>query len=151
MGKIIDPFLQLLDTHAMDFHSAFRSLCFFKPSFLQEGQEDHLTTFLNRLSSTIADEGKKEEAKEAFRPWLKELASRVSAERTSWEDKETRSWEEARCDEMRRWNPRFVLRQWLLEETIGKLEHGQGPERRQTLARILNVSHEMTEGVLSAS
>src|SRR4051812_32121108 len=104
MGQIIDPFLQLLDAHAMDFQSAFRSLCFFKPSFLEAGHEGHLTTFLERLSSTIADEGKKEQAQDAFRPWLTEYASRVSAERTSWEDKAAGSWEDARCDDMRRWN-----------------------------------------------
>jgi serine/tyrosine/threonine adenylyltransferase len=136
MGKIIDPFLQLLEQH----HSAFRHLCFFKPSMLEEGKEEQLKMFLTRLSTTIADESKKQSAQSDFKPWLKEYAARITAERGLWEGRTAGSWEDARCTAMRRWNPRFVLRQWVLEETISKLEHGEGLDRRKVLDQIMQVS-----------
>lgn len=53
-------------------------------------------------------------------------------------------WEKKREVEMLRHNPKFVLRQWVLEELISKLEE-TGVERiqegRKELARVLDVSH----------
>ncbi len=139
-GTIMDGFLGLLDTHAMDFHSAFRSLCFFQPSMLTD--EARTADFLARMASGIPDADKRTAANDALRPWLKAYAARISAEQPAWEEHARGSatdatWETARCTEMRTHNPRFVLRQWLLEETIAKLEKGEGAARRKVLADVL--------------
>jgi len=57
-------------------------------------------------------------------------------------DGEGQGWEEKREVEMLRSNPAFVLRQWVLEELISKLEETgvDGIEEgRRELARVLDV------------
>jgi uncharacterized protein YdiU (UPF0061 family) len=100
--------------------------------------------FLERMADCIPKkptDQKKSEVKQSFRPWLKTYAKRVLEEDEHWQtaSEQDQDWQEYRCEEMRKVNPRFVLRQWLLEETIKKLEEGEGLERRRVLAHILKV------------
>jgi uncharacterized protein YdiU (UPF0061 family) len=90
-----------------------------------------------------------------FTPYLQNYCTRISspAEKTAWEESdvgrdvkgvalEGEGWEDKREVEMLRSNPNFILRQWVLEELIGKLEN-TGVERieegRKELARVLDV------------
>lgn len=128
----------MLSDNELDFHTSFRVLSSFKPSHLHPSITEGLDDLMDRfVATTKAD--KRDEAKKSLLPWLKVYAERVSSEKASWQG-EDGDWEEARCREMRRQNPRFVLRQWLLEETIKKLEHGSGLPRRQVLSNIMKVS-----------
>lgn len=100
--------------------------------------------------------------------WLSVYADRVLSadERAAWEAftvseterdleaygptvKHGEHWLAKRETETRRWNPRFVLRQWVLEETIGELEERKDiKERRAVLAKVLDVRHYSSMGCL---
>lgn len=91
-------------------------------------------------------------AKKEWKEWLQKYAERVSREKEEWEEakalmngvngnREARSgneWEERRMREMRGKNPRFVLRQWVLEEVIKKVEDDSN-EGKKVLAKIMHV------------
>jgi uncharacterized protein YdiU (UPF0061 family) len=139
MSDIIDSFLNILAMHDLDFHSSFRTLSSFRPSMMEDSAA--LDAFLTRLADNIPKnptDKKRSEVRDSFKPWLKTYAARVKSEQESWAAS-GEDWEEYRCAEMRKVNPRFVLRQWVLEETIKKLEEGEGLERRRVLAHILKV------------
>jgi uncharacterized protein YdiU (UPF0061 family) len=90
-----------------------------------------------------------------FVPYFQNYCTRISSpsEKTAWEEVQVErdvkgvtleggGWEEKREVEMLRSNPNFILRQWVLEELIAKLE-STGVERleegRKELARVLDV------------
>lgn len=55
----------------------------------------------------------------------------------------TGSWEDKRWNDMLGYNPKFILRQWVLEELIAKLEKSgveDIEQGRKDLAKILDVS-----------
>ena len=52
-------------------------------------------------------------------------------------------WEHTREEAMKSVNPRFILRQWILEEVIAEMEEAgleDIPRARRALARVLHVS-----------
>jgi len=138
LSTVVDPFLRILADTELDFHSAFRALCAFQPSMLTESRSADLDSLLERIVET-AKANKRDEGKAALKPWLKQYAAVVEEDRDSWDTAEG-NWEDKRSAEMRSVNPRFTLRQWLLEETIKKLEHGEGLPRRKILGDIMKVS-----------
>jgi uncharacterized protein YdiU (UPF0061 family) len=111
------------------------------------------------LSASIPNptDNKINDALKDFIPYLTRYCARISQpeEVKAWEecevDKERKGlvldlkgsgWEEKREIEMLRSNPAFVLRQWVLEELISKLEETgvEGIEEgRRELARVLDV------------
>lgn len=134
---IVDSFLNILAMHDLDFHASFRVLSSFRPSMVED--DAAMDSFLGQLAECIPKkptDSKRDDVKRAFKPWLETYAARIRQERDSWEGED---WEVNRCAEMRKVNPRFVLRQWVLEETIKKLEEGEGLERRRVLGHILKV------------
>lgn len=135
---MVDPFLRILTDIELDFHSAFRALCAFQPSMLSDSRSADLDSLLERMVET-AKVNKRDEGKAALKPWLKHYAAVIEQNRDAWETTEG-NWEDKRSAEMRSVNPRFTLRQWLLEETIKKLEHGEGLPRRKILGDIMRVS-----------
>lgn len=114
-----------------------------------------------KATQTRSTPEKASEAKKDLTTWLKSFASRLSSadEISAWTAAEVldeakgvkiaivngaeKEWEAKRQAEMLRVNPRFVLRQWVLEELIAKLEES-GVEDiqkgRKDLAKILEVS-----------
>ena len=135
---IIDAFLNILAMHELDFHASFRVLSSFRPSMVHDPAA--LDAFLAKLADCIPKkptDTKRDDVKRAAKPWLQTYAERITQEQGSWTGGE--DWEAQRCVEMRKVNPRFVLRQWVLEETIKKLEEGEGLERRRVLGHILKV------------
>jgi uncharacterized protein YdiU (UPF0061 family) len=130
--------LQILANIELDFHSALRALCAFQPSMLKDDRSVDFEVVLDRIVET-AKPNKRSEGKDALKPWFKQYAAAIEEDRALWESVGDK-WEELRSAEMRAANPRFVLRQWLLEETIKKLEHGSGLARRKLLGDIMHVS-----------
>ena len=165
---VVADFLTLLHSHSLDFHASFRLLTQYKPTS-DDPSHSEMAPFLEGIESVMpaAYPSGVSDAQEAFIPWLKAYATRVNhpEEQAAWEDfvlesengnstglsveerfgprKELDGWRDKRQEQMRRVNPRFVLRQWVLEDTIGKLE-SCGPEdvdeARQTLCRVLDMS-----------
>jgi uncharacterized protein YdiU (UPF0061 family) len=159
---IIYDLLTLLHTNSMDFHTTFRKLCFFNPSHVEN--RAHIEDFASDLvtaSTTKLPADSLDVAKRGLIPWFEIYAQRATlpAEVEAWKAVEVPasaedvrlygevapgdSWESKRETMMKRVNPRFVLRQWVLEETIAELERTDADgikEGRQRLAKILDVS-----------
>ncbi len=93
--------------------------------------------FIARLLTATPDTSpvKMEEATAQWEEWLKAYAERINSEIAQGE------WvgEDERKEAMRLANPRFVLRQWLLEEIIKKVERDSTSGRR-VLAKVMQVS-----------
>lgn len=96
-------------------------------------------------------------AKKEWKDWLGKYAERVVREKEEWEGsksmangvngkgeaKSGNEWEEKRMREMRGKNPRFVLRQWVLEEVIKKVED-DSKEGKKVLAKIMHVRNRIS-------
>ena len=140
--KIIRPLLDLLERYEVDFHSTFRTLSSFKPSLikdlsLSEPSED-LQSFANKIlevspSPKVNDSA----ALQDLIKWLHCYAQRIEGEREDW--KEAEDIDVCRKKEMKGVNPRFVLRQWLLEEVIERVERDPQSGKR-VLAMVMQVS-----------
>lgn len=108
-----------------------------------------------RASIPLPTDEKITEAMKDFIPYFQNYCERVSSEeeKTAWTEShvetdvkgvalEGEGWEDKRQVEMLRVNPKFILRQWVLEELISKLE-STGTDRieegRRELARVLDV------------
>ncbi|OCF60968.1 hypothetical protein L486_00612 [Kwoniella mangroviensis CBS 10435] len=157
-------YLSLLSTHKIDFHTSFRKLSFFRPTLANDAE--YLSKFVTELieeSTTNVSDDKLNLAEKDFEGWIKIYAERASnqEEKEAYGNSAGEGWEGIRSKEMKASNPRFVLRQWVLEETIEKMEkaltkpyveakEGQAPEEweidlgvreaRQVLAKILDMS-----------
>ena len=97
-----------------------------------------------------------EEAKKDFIPYLTHFSARLlrPEEVEAWAEASVEQnergvplvgsgWEANREAAMKRVNPKFVLRQWVLEELIAKLEKsgvGRIEDGRKDLAKVLDVS-----------
>jgi uncharacterized protein YdiU (UPF0061 family) len=86
----------------------------------------------------MSDSKKKSSAQE-WVIWLELYSSRITAEMKG-EDIDTETWLNVRQEEMKAANPRFVLRQWVLEDVIGKCEQNDLQRSREVLGKILEVS-----------
>ncbi|KLO17399.1 UPF0061-domain-containing protein [Schizopora paradoxa] len=129
--ELIHPLLALMRDYKLDFHSTFRKLCFFRPSKFND-PESSKAFIENLLVPSTSFEGDKEKAIKDLIEWLQKFATRISAEVKTAED------EEKREKAMLRANPRFILRQWLLEEIIKRVQDDVHVGKR-ALAKV----HEM--------
>ncbi|CAE6406608.1 unnamed protein product [Rhizoctonia solani] len=177
--NVIQPLLDLMQAHGLDFHGTFRALCAFRPEHLDEDGEgdskgkgeayssvlkdvdsldqgtgmtcpmpsgDALAGAPNQISpvqeSTLAvpannityptplvallarltppdlvNPPSRERACRDILAWLEKYAVRIA------EDQETAGWSlDEREESMKNVNPRFVLRQWVLEEVIATVD-----------------------------
>lgn len=153
---IISDFLTHLHTHRIDFHTSLRHLSTLRPSSSPETIKSFTQSFLSS-SIPLPNDEKIKEATRDFIPYFERYCARLNQDEEvkAWEEcivEQDRNglvwngkeggWEGKREIEMLRSNPAFVLRQWVLEELIGKLED-TGVERieegRKELARVLDV------------
>jgi len=160
-ADIIDKLLTMMQNQSLDFHITFRTLCFFSPSafLVEEDKEDrsYQKKVLENLvpaptssssktglqdSEALLDLGRKE-----VKTWLDNYAHRIMNEKEAWvqklsgkeENPNDDMWEKERRDSMLRFNPRFVLRQWVLEEVIKKVE--QDPYKgKRILAKVMEMT-----------
>lgn len=142
-SKLNRPLLNLLDEHHLDFHSTFRRLAYFRPHFTKvDGGEDADTTeldsFIESLLSLTPESQMLDplKAKADWKKWLKKYAERVESEKDLWTGDESVDLQRERA--IRGANPRFVLRQWVLEEVIKKVEKDSTSGRR-VLRKVLQV------------
>ena len=142
----------------MDFNASFRHLVDFDPSKASSGSYTRVFAAEMVAESTISlPSDSVEGAVGDIQKWLDVYALRIHAQEevAAWKAEAERSevkagekgeaaWVGYRSEAMAKINPRFVLRQWVLEEIIGQLEEaGVGedlPAARKKLARVLDVS-----------
>lgn len=107
-----DPLLSLMAAHKLDFSRTFRTLCQFESTSSKSFEK-----FLDLL---VPDESVpahlKDSARQDWKDWLKTYEARLASA-----DGGALSAEKRR-EGMRAHNPRFILRQWVLEEAIKRLE-----------------------------
>ncbi|TFY52212.1 hypothetical protein EVJ58_g10140 [Rhodofomes roseus] len=72
-----------------------------------------------------------------WRAWLRKYGARIESERGEW-GRDGTDVDAERTREMRGANPRFVLRQWVLEEVIKHVERDVDSGKR-LLAKVLQV------------
>ncbi|KAG8988795.1 hypothetical protein FRB90_002532, partial [Tulasnella sp. 427] len=177
--ELIQPVLALMEKYSMDFHATFRRLTTFRPSWmaprtpdmpLGNDSADPLDGFLQALLPS--DEGRTIDLPAATKDWLEFLqvyAARINLpeERAAWKDSidteddstpsdSSQRWEAAREAYAKQYNPRFVLRQWVLEELISKLQNEakdagnrdleKPTEGRDALNKILRMCTEPFKG-----
>ncbi|KAJ6494748.1 hypothetical protein C8R47DRAFT_1117036 [Mycena vitilis] len=147
-AKLVRPLLDLLAAQKLDFHGSFRVLTAFRPGMLpaedtnSDADKADLEKLIERLLAQAPDGGPKDRAQatEEWREWLGVYARRIEREAGEWvsgEDREEMDAQRARAG--RAANPRFVLRQWLLQEVIGVVEKDTVRGRR-VLAKVLHMA-----------
>lgn len=110
---LISDLLDLLELHSLDFTNSIRILSQFTGT-----TSSHFSTFLDHLlPSDATTVTLPPTAREEWTKWLKKYEERLAAESSDASDRRLR---------MNLVNPRFTLRQWVLEETIQKLDHQKG-------------------------
>ncbi|KAF8588280.1 UPF0061-domain-containing protein [Ramaria rubella] len=133
--QLIRPLLRLLETYQLDFHSTFRTLS----SFRSSSSQAELERFAARLTpeSLVTSVDTRGLAQKEWVEWLATYAKRIDEEKEHWSECE--DWGLEREIEGRKANPRFVLRQWVLEEVIKKVE--EDPESgKRLLAKALEMA-----------
>jgi serine/tyrosine/threonine adenylyltransferase len=151
-SKIFRPLLTIMQEHKLDYHSTFRKLCFFPKSFLEtsvngdvsDGQDTSssvLEKFIGELLASTLESQSTDIVKAAkdWMAWFEEYAQRIDSEREEW----TGDVDAEREKAAKSANPRFVLRQWLLEEVIANVEKDIDSGKR-LLAKVLHVSVTIT-------
>lgn len=149
-----------MESSQLDFHSTFRTLSSFKPSLLLALPQDRTPNSTNFKESSISialhqfitnilsvtpepqrlDYGA---VTGEWLGWLERYATRIKDEEAEWTAAAASAdmdIDNEREQEMKNVNPRFVLRQWLLEEVIGKVERDSDSGKR-VLAKVMHVSY----------
>jgi len=155
-SKLFKPLLGLMESYQLDFHSTFRTLSTFKPSLLVLPQDPSPTNSTNFKESPVSialhqfitnilsatpepqrlDHGA---ATGEWLGWLEHYATRIKDEEAEWTASTSSDINSEREQEMKKVNPRFVLRQWLLEEVIGKVERDSDSGKR-VLAKLMHMA-----------
>ncbi|KDQ24885.1 hypothetical protein PLEOSDRAFT_1113988 [Pleurotus ostreatus PC15] len=164
-SQLFKPLLKIMQDHRLDFHSTFRKLCFFRPSMLGSESSDAankavdatnnqppsshtglppLQAFITDLltltpEAQIMDHG---QATSDWLKWLEVYSTRIESEREEWvpHGEETEfDYDVSREKAAKATNPRFVLRQWVLEEVISKCEKDSTSGKR-ILAKVMHMA-----------
>ena len=150
-ATIVQALLEIMENQGLDFHGTFRKLAFFRPDMLK-GDDTDDTTILEAfiaglLSGTPVPErlatGK---ATEEWLGWLGQYATRIESERTGPEWASEADFDEARKQAALAANPRFVLRQWVLEEVIKKVE-ADPDNGKHVLAKAMKVTSWLSSSI----
>ncbi|SCV75009.1 BQ2448_8038 [Microbotryum intermedium] len=130
---LVSSLLDLMELHSLDFHSTIRLLSQFPSTTSSPSFSKYLDLILPSDSKMIPTTARGEWTK-----WFDRYTQRLTAEG------ELSSTERRKA--MDGVNPRFVLRQWVLEETIERLAH-QDPDKMDlgALERVLHMSEEPFE------
>ena len=136
-SKLARPLLQLMEDHKLDFHGTFRRLCTFRPALASS--DESLQAFTERILERSSEAEKLDRARALgeWAAWLRTYAARIESERGEWAGED--DVDAGREREARAANPRFVLRQWLLEEVIKKVE-ADAEGGRGVLAKVLQMA-----------
>ncbi|KAF8623655.1 hypothetical protein AX17_007354 [Amanita inopinata Kibby_2008] len=141
-SQIFRPLLNIMENHKLDFHSTFRTICSFKPSMLTESEakengSPQLHNLITRILAVTPDPERMNhgQATKDLCEWFEAYAQRVKSEKEEWGADMNAEREMAAKGA----NPRFVPRQWLLEEVITKVERDVDSGKR-VLAKVLHMA-----------
>lgn len=140
-SQLVKPLLSFMESNKLDFSSTFRILCDFKPSMIEASEDSGSTELQVLIKRILATTPYPElldvtQATQELMAWLDKYAARIESERDEWgTDSDGERRKAARAA-----NPRFILRQWLLEEVISRVERDVDSGKR-VLAKVLQVSH----------
>jgi serine/tyrosine/threonine adenylyltransferase len=119
-----------MESQRLDFHSTFRTLSYFNSSTgITDGFIDQI------LSTSVETNLDKVSATKEWQQWLQNYLKRIESEKEEWGVDIDAEREVAALSA----NPRFVLRQWVLEDVIAKVEKNSATGKR-VLAKVLHVS-----------
>ncbi|TFY52835.1 hypothetical protein EVG20_g10382 [Dentipellis fragilis] len=145
-ATLVRPFLDLLHDQRLDFHLSFRHLTTFRTAILSD--DSALDKFVETLFSYSSNPEfiQRDTSRKAWADWFKAFAGRVEGEEAEWEAEtgDGLSWEDRREKEAKKYNPRFVLRQWVLEEVIKKVE-GDLDSGKRILSKVMQMACEPFE------
>lgn len=133
--------MELLEHQELDFHATLRALTRFRPRLLQPDAKGDLDTLLDELIVTTqcTRPEQLEISRDEWKRWLATFSNRINEDTTEWTELEgTEDWFDCRQRITEKSNPRFILRQWLLEEIISKVE-ADFVSGRRVLAKVLEV------------
>ena len=153
-----------MESSQLDFHSTFRTLSSFKPSLLSlpqledpthnsaNSKESPISIALHQFITSILSATPEPQrldygaVTDEWLGWLERYATRIKDEETEWTAAASADIDidNEREQEMKNVNPRFVLRQWLLEEVIRKAERDYDSGKR-VLAKVMHVSSNFLE------
>ncbi|EIW84072.1 UPF0061-domain-containing protein [Coniophora puteana RWD-64-598 SS2] len=148
--QLVQPLLSIMESWKMDFHATFRRLAYFRPAMVRardtDGSGDALEGFVKELLGGVSETGPMYDAgraTEEWLVWLDKYARRIESERDEWAigaglDSEGEV-DAAREKAARSANPRFVLRQWVLEEVIKKVE-GDHESGKRILGKVMQMA-----------
>jgi len=142
-ATIVQALLVIMENQGLDFHATFRKLAFFRPDMLKGDDTDDTTALesliVGLLSGTpVPERLARGKAIEDWLSWLNQYATRIESERTGPEWASEADFDEARKQAALAANPRFVLRQWVLEEVIKKVE-ADPDNGKHVLAKVMKV------------
>jgi uncharacterized protein YdiU (UPF0061 family) len=124
-----------------------RALARFQPDLLQEARTADLQNLLDDMNTTSQCANPKatggDSSAQDWTKWLNKFAIRIEEDKDEWissvETEGPGEWYTRRKKEIIGANPRFILRQWILEEVIAKVE-ADPVSGRTILAKVLEVS-----------
>ncbi|KAG1887260.1 hypothetical protein F4604DRAFT_1721032 [Suillus subluteus] len=125
--EIVQPLLDMMEAQQLDFHGTFRRLAFFHTGMMKEDNSDGLEVFIKGILSGTPDRDRMDHGK----TWL----DNVHGEEWAGEA----DFDSARQDAAKSANPRFVLRQWVLEELIKKVE-GDHESGKCIMAKVMQMA-----------
>ncbi|OBZ72114.1 hypothetical protein A0H81_07825 [Grifola frondosa] len=135
--RLVRPLLNLMEEHALDFHGTFRRLAFFRPSMVSDApQSDAFIAGVLALTSE-PDRLDRQKAVVDWRAWLERYAVRIMSERGEWSGEGDLDGKREAAAKAA--NPRFVLRQWVLEEVIRTVEQDADSGKR-ILRKVLQMA-----------
>ena len=138
---IFRPLLEMMGSQRLDFHGTFRKLSGFRRRMVKDESEEGtaaLQAFIGELLQGTPEPDQLDYARatEEWLQWLGKYADRIDSEASEWAAEP--DYDAARERAIKAANPRFVLRQWVLEEVIKKVETDPTSGRR-VLAKVLKV------------
>lgn len=132
--SLIDSLIDLLQKHELDYSSSLRTLTKFRPT--TQNLADHVAPILSSLVKS-PNSNNEDDAKSDWLIWLEKFGTRIESESDTWKG-DGEDWLSVREKEMKEYNPRFVLRQWVLEELIKRLRE-DSDYARPALLKVLEV------------
>jgi uncharacterized protein YdiU (UPF0061 family) len=140
--EIVQPLLDMMEAQKLDFHGTFRRLAFFHTGMMEEGNIERMETFIKGILSGTPDPDRMDygKATEEWMVWLHKYSARIESERHGGEWADEADFDSARQHAAKSANPRFVLRQWVLEELIKKVE-GDHDTGKRIMAKVMQVRY----------
>ncbi|KAJ4479983.1 hypothetical protein J3R30DRAFT_3467167 [Lentinula aciculospora] len=142
-SQLIQPLLDMMESHRLDFHRTFRLLSFFKPAS-DDDKARFIQQLLENIGATELQMVNLDSARKDWEKWLEKFNKRIAEDREFWKDDAGSVVSLEDLYKMRKRaakgaNPRFVLRQWVLEEIIKRVESDHEKGKRQ-LAKVMHMA-----------